>query len=404
MSEDAKTDAAEKDEPAVVGEGTAVPESAAAPEPAPAVEPTSEPEISRVRQWVTLRGSSMDARTGWGLTENVAKDLRSAVGKPHGCLFVFEAGTPTDLVERLARDLSAQGFALRQSELAAPERSLAGVEAFCGALTEHVITADDLVVACGHTSLLAVASFACARWCGGVSLAEAPLSLPSAIVAGTTPPALDVAGTPGMLEQDAAVRFSLMDVALYGFDPTSEDARLSFALMAATAMCDSDKAFGRLWDQVDALMAADPSTLVTQLADTVKSRGKVVSSTALSTRQSIAYGQTFATALGTLTGDSVPTSTLLADGLRFSARLSVAQEIFSIDDMLTQDELLERLGLGTCEVSVDPDALVDALKAERFRRSNRLMLPIPRAIGRVRLASVEDDLLREHVAAWCAAR
>ena len=386
MSLDATEQTAEKSVPA-------------APEPAaPAV------EISRVRQWVTLRGSSMDARVGWGLSENVPKDLRSAIGKPHGCLLVCEEGTPEALVEELSRGLSAQGFSLSVARVATCERTLAGVGAFCDVLAEARLTADDLAVVCGGTDTLSVASFACARWCGGVSLAEVPLNLPAAIVAGVTPLALDLGGQPQVIEQDAAVRFSLMDVALYGFDPAREDALVSFALMAASAMCDSDKAFGRLWDQADALVAGDLATLVAQLADTVKSRGKVISSTALSTRQSIAYGQCFATALASLTGTSVPASTLLADGLRFSARLSAAQEILSIDDMLTQDELLERLGLGTCAVPVDADALVDALKAERFRRTHRFMLPIPRALGRVRPVSVEDDLLREHVAAWCAAR
>ena len=112
----------------------------------------------------------------------------------------------------------------------------------------------------------------------------------------------------------------------------------------------------------------------------------------------------FARALRSVAGDSVPASSLLADGLRFSARLAVALEQLSVDDMFTQDELLERLGLGTCEVPVAPDALVAALKQERFSRTNRFMMATPRALGRVRLSVIPDDLLAEHAAAWCASR
>ena len=105
-----------------------------------------------------------------------------------------------------------------------------------------------------------------------------------------------------------------------------------------------------------------------------------------------------------MAGPKVPASVLLADGMRFAARLAVATDALSVDDMFTQDELLERLGVGTTEVPVDPDELVAALRAERFRRSRRFMLALPRSLGRVRLSIVDDDLLAEHVAAWCSSR
>ena len=53
---------------------------------------------------------------------------------------------------------------------------------------------------------------------------------------------------------------------------------------------------------------------------------------------------------------------------------------------------------------MDADALYDALRAERFLRTNRFMVEVPRALGRVRLTNVEETTLREHVGAWCAAR
>ena len=83
-----------------------------------------------------------------------------------------------------------------------------------------------------------------------------------------------------------------------------------------------------------------------------------------------------------------------------------AKEQSARADSLTEKnaELLERLGVGTTEVPVDPEELTRALRAERFRRSRRFMLALPRSLGRVRLAIVEDDLLAEHVAAWCASR
>lgn len=375
-------------------------ETASAPEAAEA----AAPEVRRQRQWVTLRGGSMDVRGGLGISSSVAHDLRSVVGKPHSCALVSEPGVPEALLEGLHRDLSDEGFSVRRLEMPGGACDLARVQALDGLLAEERITSDDLVVAVGGYETLSVASFACSSWCGGTSLAEVPLDAASAIVAGATPRALDLPGLPRMVTQDGSARFSIVDIGLFDLDPAGEPARLSFALMAQTATCDSNKAFERLWDATDDLVAGDVAATLTQLLDTVKSRGRVVSSTAVSTRQSIAYAMDLARPLRDLLGPEVPDSTLIADGMRFAARLSAAQDQLSIDDMFTQDELLERLGLGTVEAPVDPDALLAAMREERYRRTNRFMLALPRSLGRVRLSMVPDDLLAEHVAAWCDSR
>ena len=70
--------------------------------------------------------------------------------------------------------------------------------------------------------------------------------------------------------------------------------------------------------------------------------------------------------------------------------------------MLAQDELLSVLGLGTVSATVDPDALLHEMRACAHLRSNRFMLAVPRAFGRVRLATIEDARLKAHLEAWCA--
>ena len=387
---------------ALVDEAAAT--GAAAVEPEPKPEPEPEVKKPRARQWVNMRGSSMDLRCGVGNTGNAARDLRSAVGKPHACALAHDAGVDPAYLESLRRDLTDQGFATTVLEVPAGALDLPSVAGFDEALAKAGVTSDDLVCVVGRERTLSLASFACATWCGGVSLAQVPLDVVSALTCGVTPRALDLPGSPRSIVQEGATRFCICDLEVLRPDPTSEDARHGFALMVASAMGDSEKAFSRLWDRAEDLVQGDEGAWVDQLADTTKSRGRIVSSTALAVRQSVSYGQDFAYALQAATAGAVPFSTCLADGLRFSARIAVVQETLSIDDMFTQDELLERLGLPTCEVAVDAEALVDALKAERFARSRRFMLPIPRALGRVRPTVVEDDLLREHVAAWCETR
>ena len=61
------------------------------------------------------------------------------------------------------------------------------------------------------------------------------------------------------------------------------------------------------------------------------------------------------------------------------------------------------LGLGYARCDVEPDRLVAALKEERFLRTNRFLLAVPNALGRVRMTTVDDGLLAEHAGAWCQA-
>lgn len=365
-----------------------------------------EPEVPMRRQWVTLRGSSLDLRVGKGIVGGVAHDLASAIGRPRACALAAEPDAPAGLVEELRRGLTDQGFLVHALTLpegdAAHEFSSMGV--LLGDLADAGITSDDLVVAVGHAGSLSLAAAACAQWCGQVMLAVVPLDLASALTAGVQPRALDLPGHPRMVTHDGSARFEICDLDVLVPGSSDENALYARSVMVAAAMADSDKAFGALWDSADALVAGDEGTLVDAITECVRSKGKVASSTSVAIRQSADYGQTLRRALRSVAGSDVPESAIFADALRFAARLSVAAENFSIDDMFTQDELLERLGVGTVEAEVEPGAFVEAIKQERFARTNRFMLALPRAIGRVRLTAVETETLTEHVGAWCASR
>lgn len=361
------------------------------------------PSPRAARQWVLMRGASMDLRAGAGILSEFPSVLRSAAGRPHLCALVTEEGVSEDVLITLRDNLRAQGFEVRCATAPAG-CGLGSVERFCELLAEARVTADDLVLSAGGYETLSVASFACSRWCGGVQLAEVPTDLASAVVAAATPRAIDAAGAARMLAQDGTARYTCVDLDLVAADPASEPALLAHALMVQSTMCESDRAFGRLWDAADDLAAGDPDTLVAQLQDAVKSRGKVASATSAALRQSLEFGTTFASALRALAPGEVSASAALADGMRFAARLSVAQETLSIDDMLAVDEVLERLGVPTTTARIDPGELAARIREERFRRSSRFMLAVPRALGRVRLAVMTDELLAEHTAAWCASR
>lgn len=393
---------------APVGEGATEPVAASEPLPAvtPAqVAPSPDPQLPPrpARQWVSMRAASLDLRIGAGALPALAHALRSSAGRPHVCALVTEQGAPADTVRVLSDHLSAEGFEVREVELADTSCSLEAALALDALLADARVTSDDIVVAVGGSRTLSVASYACSTWCGGVPLALVPTDLASALSAAVTPRALDVAGAQRMVSQDGMARYLAIDEDLLACDLTGEEGQLVCALMVQTACCESDRSFGRLWDGVDELLSGDLAARVERLEDSIKMRGKVASSASAATRGSLELGTTFAHVLRAL-APSLDAATALADGIRFASRLSVALGTLEIDEMFTIDELLDRLGLDTAHVEVDPIALATGLRDERFRRSNRLMLALPRALGRTRLAVVTDELLTEHATAWCGSR
>lgn len=358
------------------------------------------------RQWVVMRNASMDLRVGSGIAADFPRSLRAAAGRPHACALVAEADASEELLEELRLNLCAQGFDVRRSTLASAGCDLSALEAFYALLAGSRITADDLVLVVGGLEALSVASLACSTWCGGVSLAELPTDLAAALLAGPTPRALDAAGLSRVVCHDGSARYAALDVALFDLDPAGAQVPLTLALMAQTAVCDSDRSLGRLWDAADDLVSGDADAWVEQLQGSVKSRGKIASAPSVAARSALEFGTTFADALAALAPGAVDPAVALADGMRFSARLAAGMGLLSIDDMLTVLELLDRLGLQTtgAAAAIEPAALVDKVRELRLARTNRFMLAVPRALGRVRLAAIDDDLIAEHASAWCAAR
>lgn len=353
------------------------------------------------RQWVSLPGGSCDVRIGGGALEHAGKLFRDTVGTPRACLMVLEEGIDEELAERVRRQLVGEGFRVIRSDMP-EEASVRQAARLVEALAAAGITSDDLVCAAGGANLLSVVTFVGGSWCGGTPVCAVPLD-PSALLEGIlVPRALSAAGEEGMIGVRPWCKRAICDLDVMSLDPQSEPARLTRVLMVATAMCESERDFSTLWDAADKIMAGDLDAWVQAYLRTARGRGHLISSTSLAIRQSVAYGRTFAAALEALFPGQVPLSTRLSEALRFAGRVSAGTKKLSVDDMLAQDDLLSMLGVDdTAAVAPDPQQLIDALKAERFKRSNRFLLTIPAAIGRVRLSSVEDDVLLDHVNAWC---
>ena len=341
----------------------------------------------QIKQWVSIPGGSIALRSGAGVLSNFGTELRTAVGRPHRCAFLVSNQADEDLAELLRRDLTTIGFLVTRVDVedGKAATTVATEAQVLSALAEMHLTADDLVVAVGHEGVISLANHVANKWCGGVSLATVPLDLAAVIVSSITPRALDTdAEHQRLVTTKPCARFCFADLEV--MDLCDDNAKVAQVCMVATAMSDNEAEFGRIWDRADNLSSGVADIVAEQLAESTKTRGRLSDSSAIAIQQSVQ-----------------PLSALYADALRFSARIAVAKDSLSFDDMLAQDEILERLNIGFVTCDITSEQLIEALKQECFHSTNRFMLPIPMSIGRVRLASVDEELLAEHARAWCEA-
>ena len=121
-----------------------------------------------------------------------------------------------------------------------------------------------------------------------------------------------------------------------------------------------------------------------------------------SARHAFDFGKTGERTLRACLGDAasqVPVYQLLSEGLRFEARLAHDACDFDIDCVFEVDDCLEDFGIEELAFDLEPAAYI-----EEFVRSNRSMLPLPAALGAIRLTSVEDEVLERHAHAYLASR
>ncbi len=373
------------------------------------------PPVVVRRQSLATRMGVCDMRVGVGATAQLGEALRGVVGKPRRVLVAHSADVPADVVEEARRSLVDTGFGFCSLELAdgRAARNLDEATHAFEALASHGITADDAIVAVGDADLISTLVFVASTWCAGTVLAAVPTTLDGMVDVTVTPRALDVSAASEMLLAKGVVRLAVCDPANLPDAPDDPGTLMGRAVLVAGAVTAGETTFSELAVRADGIVAQDADTLVDEVLDITKSRCRVASSTALAVRQGLLYGMGFARAIGRCldaagSQDTPGEGRLLAEGLRIAARLAVAHQEKDAEALLdlvfAQDALLERFGLAEVPCDLDADDVLAALRAEELSRSNRFMLALPLDFGRVRLTNVPDDLLYQHLKAWCKAR
>ena len=364
------------------------------------------PEPPRIhRQSVASNGISCDVRLGPSVLDRFGRDLKICTGRARRAVFLVEAAVSSELVEELSRIVIDAGFRvvhLPQND-ARDAGLVEGLAPTYEVLAQEHINPGDIFVAIGGLASVSEDVFISSTWCGGMSLAAVPLGLDALICCPSRPKPL------GAGQDSAAVNFRTRMAMCYS-DPEIcqltrpvESTLHGRVLMVVGAACESKDAFNDLVMRSEAIAAGDVEATQTQALESARSFGRVNASSSVAVRQSLSYGEVFARALATQVPDASPSS-LRGEGLRFASRLGVGAVGTPVDFVFAQDALLDRLGIGELACQVDPGALKEAIARESVRLSGKPMIAVPHDIGRVRLAAIPDEVLDEHLGAWCQAR
>lgn len=362
------------------------------------------------RQLINFQNRSVDVRVGLGAFEELSRMFASAVGKPKRAMVVWNAAVSERFGEVVDHALVDAGFAVSQLllEVSPDGATLSDADVVFGALSAYGITCDDLVVAVGDAATCSVVCWCANQWCGRTECALLPTTLDAMLTVATTMeplvasgdhalPAIAVRPEPGLV----VCNLDLVREA----DP--EDLKLGYAVLVGTMLSSSKSRWNQFSETVPEILAGEEVALVNAVQWSQTARKDVLMASNPSARHALDFGKTGDRTLRVCLGNAaaqVPAYQLLSEGMRFEARLAHDACDFDIDYVFEVDDCLEDFGIEELAFDLEPAAFIAEFRGQQFARSNRTMLPLPAALGAIRLNAVDDDVLERHAAAYLASR
>ena len=357
------------------------------------------------RQLLNFGARSTDFRIGNGTLDELSVLVKGTVPKPRRAVIVCEEKLAATVGVTVSRALVDAGFRVDDLELPAGENvaTLAYANQLFDALDRCGITCDDLVVGLGGVEVCALVTYCAASWCGETACALIPTTLDAMVTVATEMRALDTSESSEMVSIRPQAALVVCDMALLE-GAAADDLGLGYVQIVAAHLAESRKYWDHLAVLTEGMLERRDIPLSDAICAAQTSRVNTVKSIAPSARHALYFGVTTARALRVCLGDDIPWYRLLAEGMRFEARLAVDAEDFKVDDVFALDDRFEELGIEELPFSLDAARFIAALKETRFKRANHFMFSLPKHAGTIRLSVVEDELLERHAAAYLASR
>ena len=362
------------------------------------------------RQLINFQNRSVDVRVGFDAFSELSRMFASVVGKPKRAMVVWNSAVSDRFGEVVEHALTDAGFAVSQLslEVSPVGATLADADAIFAALSTNEITCDDLIVAVGDASMCSVVAWCANQWCGRTECALLPTTFDAMLTVATTMkplvasgdhvlPAIAVRPEPGLVVCD-------LDLVR---EASPEDLKLGYAVLVGTMLSSSKSRWNQFSETVPEILTGEEVALVNAVQWSQTARKDVLMATNPSARHALDFGKTGERTLRVCLGNAaaqVPAYQLLSEGMRFEARLAHDACDFDIDYVFEVDDCLEDFGIEELAFDLEPAAFIAEFRRQQFARSNRTLLPLPAALGAIRLNAVDDDVLERHAAAYLASR
>ena len=362
------------------------------------------------RQLINFQNRSVDVRVGFGAFEELSRMFASTVGKPKRAMVVWDAAVSERFGEVVDHALVDAGFAVSQLllEVSPDGATLSDADVVFGALSANGITCDDLVVAIGDAATCSVVCWCANQWCGRTECALLPTTFDAMLTVATTMEPLVASGDHALpaiaVRPEPGLVVCNLDLVR---EAGPEDLKLGYAVLVGTMLSSSKSRWNQFSETVAEILAGEEVALVNAVQWSQTARKDVLMATNPSARHALDFGKTGERTLRVCLGNAavqVPAYQLLSEGMRFEARLAHDACDFDIDYVFEVDDCLEDFGIEELAFDLEPEAFIAEFRRQQFARSNRTMLPLPAALGAIRLNAVDDDVLERHAAAYLASR
>ena len=362
------------------------------------------------RQLINFQNRSVDVRVGFGAFEELSRMFTSTVGKPKRAMVVWNAAVSERFGEVVDHALVDAGFAVSQLllEVSPDGATLSDADVVFSALSANGITCDDLVVAVGDAATCSVVCWCANQWCGRTECALLPTTFDAMLTVATTMEPLVASGDHALpaiaVRPEPGLVVCNLDLVR---EANPEDLKLGYAVLVGTMLSSSKSRWNQFSETVPEILAGEEVALVNAVQWSQTARKDVLMATNPSARHALDFGKTGERTLRVCLGNAaaqVPAYQLLSEGMRFEARLAHDACDFDIDYVFEIDDCLEDFGIEELAFDLEPAAFIAEFRRQQFARSNRTMLPLPAALGAIRLNAVDDDVLKRHAAAYLASR
>ena len=267
---------------------------------------------------------------------------------------------------------------------------------------------NDVLVAVGGGVVGDLTGFVASTYKRGIAFVQVPttlLAMVDASIGGKT--AVNLQAGKNLFGTFHQPRFICSDVRCLR-TLSDEDWACGFGEVAKSAMIAPRRSFYEwLRDNAAALREHDEQALEEVVYRTAQFKATVVAedATEAGRRECLNYGHTLAHAIEAAAGyGTIAHGRAVAEGMRFSARLSVEVLGLEPDVAFAQDALLDALGLEEIPWTADAGYLQQLMQADKKTRNGQVRFVLLRDIAKWEVVAVPDETIQAHLRAWAKSK